>query len=492
MKQVHSSQIGIFRQLVRDHMERPPPVVPAGTGCAEAVERMRVHAASGILVGAPERLLGIVTEQDVVRQVAYRLPEQTPVEHVMSTPVLTIRDDDYLYHAIARMHRRNLRHLPVVDRRGQLQGQLHLHQALGVASGHALELTDRLTHEETIPGLREVKTAQVEVASILLDERVPAPEIQALLTQVNNDIYRRILERVLQALEEEGWGAPPVPFCTIVMGSGGRGESFLLPDQDNGFILQGYPDQRQGPVDAYFAEVAQRLTRDLAEIGITRCRGDVMATNPLWRKSLPQWCAQVDGWLREPNSKTLRLSDIFFDFDTVFGAGELARELREHVTAAVRDHHPFLAQMQQVQEGHGVALGLFRRLVPDKKDKKKGRRKGRLNLKYHGLLPLVEAIRLLALREGVAETSTLDRIGALHERGVLDRDQQDYLSGALHHLTALLLRQQVEDFKADRAVGVMVPAKILSEREKDLLVDALNAVKDLREYVRSELTGQVF
>ena len=26
------------------------------------------------------------------------------------------------------------------------------------------------------------------------------------------------------------------------MGSGGRGESYLFPDQDNGFILADYPD----------------------------------------------------------------------------------------------------------------------------------------------------------------------------------------------------------------------------------------------------------
>ena len=39
-----------------------------------------------------------------------------------------------------------------------------------------------------------------------------------------------------------------------------NGESFLFPDQDNGFILDKYPDDRHTSVDAYFIELARRVT----------------------------------------------------------------------------------------------------------------------------------------------------------------------------------------------------------------------------------------
>jgi signal-transduction protein with cAMP-binding, CBS, and nucleotidyltransferase domain len=142
-----------------------------------------------------------------------------------------------------------------------------------------------------------------------------------------------------------------------------------------------------------------------------------------------------------------------------------------------------------VQRDHGVALGLFKRLTVDDRD---GPHKGKLNLKYHGLLPLVENIRLLALREGVASTSTLERIAELHSRDVLSNDEQDYLCGAFRHITHLVLRQQLQDFDANLPVGPYVSPDVLSVREKDMLVDSLDAINDLRSRMRGEFSGDIF
>jgi signal-transduction protein with cAMP-binding, CBS, and nucleotidyltransferase domain len=104
----------------------------------------------------------------------------------------------------------------------------------------------------------------------------------------------------------------------------------------------------------------------------------------------------------------------------------------------------------------------------------------------------VSASRLLSLREGIAEASTLRRIAALKEIGVLDADQADYLSGAFSHITRLLLREQIADFKAGKAVGNYVHPETLSEWEQDILVDSLKAIAALQKRVDSEFTGQIF
>jgi signal-transduction protein with cAMP-binding, CBS, and nucleotidyltransferase domain len=109
-------------------------------------------------------------------------------------------------------------------------------------------------------------------------------------------------------------GQPPVPFALIFMGSGGRGESGLAPDQDHGLVLADYPDSEHRAVDLWFRSFSQRVTQALAELGFPLCRGGVMATNPLWRKSLPQWRAQLSYWMRRRNPAVLRSADIFFDF----------------------------------------------------------------------------------------------------------------------------------------------------------------------------------
>jgi signal-transduction protein with cAMP-binding, CBS, and nucleotidyltransferase domain len=107
-------------------------------------------------------------------------------------------------------------------------------------------------------------------------------------------------------------------------------------------------------------------------------------------------------------------------------------------------------------------------------------------------LPLVGAVRLAALANGVAETSTLDRINTLYKNRVLGRDEQDYLSGAFRHITGLLLRQQLRDYNAGAPVGNHVAVEDLSRRERDMLIDSFKAIKKFRARLRLELTGDVF
>ncbi len=272
------------------------------------------------------------------------------------------------------------------------------------------------------------------------------------------------------------------------MGSGGRGESFLFPDQDNVYILEDYPDADHDVIDAYFIELAERMTQALDGLGISLCRGFVMATNPLWRKSLSQWSQQVRGWLSISNSFAISLSDIFFDFNSVYGMHELADKLRDDVTKVVKRQHLFLKEMQHTRSDLGMALGFFGRLMPDRS----GPHRGKLNLKHHGLLPLIASIRLLALREGVPDTSTLARINALHTNGVLTVSEQDYLIGGFHHITRLVLRQQINDFKANRKVSAYIPMQALTSRDRDMLRNTFRAVERLRGRVKAELTAEVF
>jgi signal-transduction protein with cAMP-binding, CBS, and nucleotidyltransferase domain len=96
-------------------------------------------------------------------------------------------------------------------------------------------------------------------------------------------------------------------------------------------------------------------------------------------------------------------------------------------------------------------------------------------------------VRILALRERISETGTLDRMAGLHGSGVLDDDEHDYLAGAYRHISRLLLRQQLESYRVGQAPGNHVPLEALSEREKDMLVDAFKAIRGFRSRVRHEL-----
>jgi signal-transduction protein with cAMP-binding, CBS, and nucleotidyltransferase domain len=478
--------------LVRDFM-RPRDEVLAirpGTSCAELVGLAAEETVScAVVVDADDRPIGIITMQDIARRITYRLPGDARVESVMTQPVLTIARRDYLYHAIARMRRNRLRHMVVVDRSGRLAGMIDLLDAMAVAADRLMRQIDRLTHEGTIEGLQEVKAAEVELVEQLFADNLAATDIQQLITHINNDVYRRISEAVLKAMAEEGWGEPPVTAVAIVMGSGGRGENYLFPDQDNGFILADYPDAEHGRVDAFFLEAAERLCRDLNQVGIPFCNGYCMAVNPLWRKSISQWINQITLWGRKSNFVAIRLADIFFDFQPVFGNAELAHVLRHAVTRLVRNNRPFLRQMFQDKADHNVALGIFGGLLTEKENSSY---RGHVNLKLAGLIPLVGAVRLLALREGVEETSTTARLRELHHANVLSGQERDDLTAAYGEITDILLRQQMADYRAGKRVTYYIDPEGLQKRRRADLIAALRSIDAIRKRVRMEFTGQVF
>ena len=486
------SRTAIFSMLVRDFARPAHDVleIRPGIPCGEVIEALAARKLScAVVVDAAGRPVGIVTERDVVRRIAFRVPAETPVEAVMTAPVLTIRRREHLYCAIAWMRRHDLRHMPVVDRLGRLAGILDLHGALAAASEGLMRQIDGLSREDTLDGMKQVKAAQVELARALFDDHLPAPDIQQLLSRINNDMYRRIGEAALKRMAAEGWGEPPAAAATIVMGSGGRGENFLYPDQDNGFIVADYPDDEHGRFDAFFLELAERMCRDLNEVGIPYCNGYCMAVNPLWRKTLPQWIAQIGTWARKGSIVAVRLADIFFDFQPVWGEVALAGELRGAVTRLVRHNRSFLRQMYQDNLDQNVALGLFGGFVTERDNREY---LGQVNLKYTGTLPLVSAIRLLALREGIEETATLARIAALADQGVLVTSEREELSRAFGVVTETLLRRQIADFGAGRRIGYYVDPRALGKRRRAELLEALKAIQALRKRAHLEFTAHVF
>ena len=480
----------VFWKTVRDHM-RPALLIAEPTmTCVDAVNQMAAKDATAVvIVDATGRPHGILTEQDVVRRIAFRDADLTPIGDVMTQPVVTIADDDYLYHAVARMRRFHLRHMPVVNEAGTPVGMLHLDAALAVVADQRITQIDSLTQEGTVDGLREVKAAQVELAVELMADNIPAPDIQAVLTHVNRDVHVRTIKMNLTAMKAEGLGEPPVDFCFIVMGSAGRGESYVYPDQDNGFILDDYADEDHTRIDGWFIELATRIARDLDAVGFPLCKGNVMATNPVWRKTRSQWRAQLKGWSNKRNVVALRLCDIFFDFKAVFGNQAMAAELRTCVTDLARANVGLLRELHYDDADSGVGLGLFHRFITEKDDEA---HLDEVNLKSSGTLPLVQATRLMALREGIAETSTLKRLTALHANALIDFDQFEALNDAFRHITFLMLRQQAEDFTADKPVSNYLHPDDLSELESDRLVDAFKSIRQFRGFVHSEFTGDLF
>ena len=120
-----------YRHRVRDIMNAPPrfvsPHTTMGTAIGqitrEKISSLYVHAGDGVPRPADT---GIVTERDLLRQLAERGPDALshPVDSAMSKPLAVVDADAFAYVAIGRMNRLGVRHLGVVDSTGTVVGAL--------------------------------------------------------------------------------------------------------------------------------------------------------------------------------------------------------------------------------------------------------------------------------------------------------------------------------------------------------------------------------
>ncbi|MBV9859971.1 MAG: CBS domain-containing protein [Alphaproteobacteria bacterium] len=111
-----------------------------GETVVSAARGMADSDTSFVLVGAEDRLDGVLTERDIlIRVVAAGLPPgETQIGQVMSSSVFTCSENDAAEAAEAQMAEHRVRQLPVLDGAGRLVGTVTreaAQQAGGEASG---------------------------------------------------------------------------------------------------------------------------------------------------------------------------------------------------------------------------------------------------------------------------------------------------------------------------------------------------------------------
>lgn len=89
----------------------------ASMSAMEAAKLMKMHKVGSVLVKRGNRIVGIVTEPDIVRKVigAERVPYYVRVEEIMSSPVIGIDWRRPVTEAADMMEQHGTRHLAVLN-----------------------------------------------------------------------------------------------------------------------------------------------------------------------------------------------------------------------------------------------------------------------------------------------------------------------------------------------------------------------------------------
>lgn len=91
--------------------------VPPKVSVAGLLDDLAQHNIGAMVVMDGDRLVGIVSERDVVRRLNERGAEllTAPVEQIMTTKVVTCGPNESLHSLAAIMTERRIRHMPVVE-----------------------------------------------------------------------------------------------------------------------------------------------------------------------------------------------------------------------------------------------------------------------------------------------------------------------------------------------------------------------------------------
>ena len=454
----------------------------AGDALVDIVARMRERSISCVVIVDEGRPRGILTDRDLRNKVVATGtdPASLTVGEIMTTPVITIDEDDVLYEALYRISRHNIHRLVVTDHAGTLAGIITDTDILRLQAHSPHQLVVDIEKASSIEALRELHQRIQKLILHLSGTGIAIREMVKLIAHLNDQILIRLIELV----RRDRYPDLTEDFAFVVMGSEGRGEQTLSTDQDNAII---YADSVQGEALARLEAFSVDLIDALISIGVPPCPGGIMAKNPPWRRSMSEWRMALTSWLSTPSPENVMTGSMFMDLRALHGRHDLVHSLREHALEFMSQERIFLVRMAQNMTHFAPPLGWFGRI----KSEKSGPYRGMVDLKRAGIFAITDGVKTLAMESRCLDGSTHDRLEALVERGVLKADQMADLRAAFDFLVLKRLHGQVATLRRGEKPTNYLALDELNAMEQGELRLALQGVARFQTFIHQHFNLQL-
>jgi CBS domain-containing protein len=393
-----------------------------------------------------------------------------PIKTVMTQNPMSIAADSDVDSALLLMMRENYHHLPIVEE-GRPLGLVTAGDILRAQSEHPLRLVRDIHKKDSVDGLLVLSQRLPLLFERMVNLGRGVEQIGRMVTHITDAFTIRLIQ-----LAEQRLGPSPMAFAWVVFGSQAREEQTARTDQDNGLILERKATQDE---DQYFSKLSTLVCDGLDQLGYVYCPGEVMALNVKWRVSLSKWKRYFDGWIDEPDPKSVMHSSIFFDIRCVHGDGALVDTLQEHASTRALNNRIFRRFMATNALSHRPPLGFFRRFVQEDD----GSQSEGLNLKHRGIVPITDLVRIRALEAGITEANTFRRIELAVKAGVMNESDASSLRDALILINHIRISHQSNQMTEGEKPSNFVPPEQLSPLMRRnlkaafmLVVEAQNAL----------------
>ncbi len=450
-----------------------------GTSIQSAAELMSIHKCSSILVRSNQNIyIGIVTDNDFRQKViASGLDIKNPVEQIMSFPLKTISSQALIFEALMSMMQGNLKHLGVTNSDDLVIGIITNNDILTAQGQSPLFLVREISTAVKIEELTQQYQILPGVIQNLVSNGAKSRNLTRLITTISDAILNKII-----AFAIESAGQPPCNFAFMVMGSEGRKEQTLKTDQDNAIIFEDIAAIPVETIQSYFLKLGETICAELNQVGYAFCKGDIMARNPKWCQPVSAWKEYFFSWIRAAEPEDLLRSSIFFDFRCAYGKAELVSELRSFLMYSFSGQPYFFRFMAENALYFKPPVGFFRNFIVESK----GEHRDSFDIKK-AMVPIIDFARIYALKYGISETNTQERLHQLYLRKKLPWNTYNELEHAYSFLMQLRFGRQINAVMVEKTQpDNFINPKRLTRIEQTMLKEIFSRIDNMQKEISFE------
>jgi CBS domain-containing protein len=466
--------------LIRMPLVACDPGEPIRAVAATMTDR---NASAVIVVGAAG-LLGIVTDTDLrSKVVAVGLDPSAPVRTVMTAPVHTISAGRLGGDALVEMVELGVRHLPVVGASGTVLGVLEDIDLVSMQTRTPFVLRRQIARakneDEVVAAAGGLRPAVIA----LRRGGAGAAQISAVWSVVLDALVRALIVRAEAARRADvgaDLGGAEPDFTWLALGSLARREATPSSDVDSALSWAGTGDD---PEDrAYLARITAAVAVGLAAGGLAPDEHRVSASDPLFARPLASWDTAAAHLVTHPyEEKAPLIASVLLDCRPVWG-DETWQSVTGRLVAGAGESG-MLRAMLRIALAHHLPTGFFRDFVVESG----GQRRGLLDLKRGGILPIVDLARWAGLAAGVGSASTSQRLEAAAAAGVLNTADAKTLLEAFDVVREVRMSHQIEQLEAGEPADDFIRPAWLSSIGRAQLKEAFRAVAGVQRGLAAEL-----
>jgi signal-transduction protein with cAMP-binding, CBS, and nucleotidyltransferase domain len=336
------------------------------------------------------------------------------------------------------------------------------------------QLLSRIVAASDVPALVDASQGLPSSVATLLEQGVDPIDIGHVVGMTVDHLTMRAIELFIGER-----GEPPAAFAWVALGSAARHEQALTTDQDHAIAYGDGSDSEK--IDPYFAALAEAVTDGLSACGIERCRGNVMAVNPAWRRTREGWQQRFREYVADPDLMGARIAGIAFDYRRVTGAVDIESTLDEVIRTAGQDRG-FIRRLATTALEGTPPVGRRR----DIEVKHRGEQAGKIDIKHEGITIVTNLARVYAILSGVTENRTMERLRSAASAGVIPDRTRDDLLEAFRVLWGIRLDRHADLIGRGEAANDLVDPTELPTITERALGGSLRVIADAQEQLGRE------